>query len=301
MARAVLMMLFCNVIGGLTYPWQKMALEGLPPATITALRSLLAIGCMAGWIVAKEGRLRWPWDRRATGRLAVVGTAGLAFPLMLGIWGLERSTAANASILILLEPVSILVFSHLLLRERVGGTRGAGVAIGIAGALCVVAEDLGSASLLGSGHFAGNLMLAASAVLWGVYSPVISPLAKKHSAVELAFATQVVAQVMFTPAAILESNRWVAGPHLGEALLYTAILGLLASFLGTVLWVRALRDLPASVVAPFVLLQPAIGAGAGVLLLDERLSNWALAGAALAACGVGLVLYGERRAAVPAE
>jgi drug/metabolite transporter (DMT)-like permease len=288
------MLLAANVLGGLTYPWQKMALRGLPPGTLALLRTVVGLGCMAGWLVWRR-QLAWRWNRGETGRLALVGTLAFAAPQLLGIYGVRLSTAANASILVLLEPVSILIFSWWLLGDRIGGKRAAGVGLGMAGALLVVTEG-GGVSLLSSDLFRGNLLLLASGIAWGLWTPLMSPLAKKRGAVEITWASSVFAFVVFLPAALLETGEWRSGPDLLPSLGYAVVLGVLATFLGTVLWAYSLRHLPSPVVAPFVLLQPAVGSLAGVWLLDETLSGRAIAGAVVAAAGVLLVLSGEGRA-----
>jgi drug/metabolite transporter (DMT)-like permease len=298
MGRAILVLLLCNLLGGITYPLQDAALEGLPPATIAALRSLLALGCMAGWLRLRR-EAAWPFDRRECGRLALVGIAALALPLLLGVVGVRLSTAINGSLLILLEPVSILLFARVLLGDRIGGTRAAGVAVGLCGAVLVAVGGAGGAGA-GSDPFLGNVLLAASGILWGLYTPLVAPLAKRHGAVAIAFAATAFALLLFVPAALLETASWERGPRLLQALLFTAVLGVLSSFLGTVLWNLALRDVPSAVVAPFVLLQPAVGAVGGALFRGEEFTWQALAGGGIAAAGVVLVILGERRAPAPA-
>jgi len=298
MRRGLLLLALANVIGGFTYPLQKWALEGLPPATMTCLRSLLGTLLMGGWLLARREPL-WPFERRETGRLALLGLLGIAVPLLVGTEGIERSTSANASILILLEIPSIVLFARILLGERMGARRSAGLALGLAGALAVVTEGATAGpTLLRGEHLLGNVLLAASGVLWGLYTPLMKPLAANRSPVALAFAAMAFALVLFVPAAAREAPRWEAGPRLGEALLCTAALGVFASFLGTVLWTASLRDVPASAVAHLILIQPVVGAGAGALFLGERLTAQAAVGGALVAAGVLVSLSGEPEAPV---
>ena len=286
MRQSILLLVLANVLGGLTYPWQKMALRGLPEVTLTVLRSLLGLALMAAWLAARRGPL-WPFERREAGRLALLGTAGMAVPLLLGTIGVGLSTAANGSILILLEPVAIVLFSRILLGERMGGPRALGLGLGFAGALLVVTEGATAGpSLLRGEHLAGNVLLALSGFLWGLYTPLMKPLAVRHPPVALAFGATVFGLLLLAPAALLESDRWRAGPDLGEALLWTAALGIFSSFLGIVFWTAALKDLPANAVAPTVLLQPLVGVAWGVLFLDERLTTQAGVGAVLVAAGV---------------
>jgi drug/metabolite transporter (DMT)-like permease len=292
---ALAAIIVANVIGGSTYLAQKMALDGLPPATVTLLRNLLAMACLLGWAATKGG-LRLGFTGREHVRLALLGLLAYATPLLLGIVGLRHSTAGNGSILILLEPVAIVFFARILLGEAVRAGQAAGLALGLAGALVIVLEGANPAELLSDAHLQGNLILAAHGVLWGLYSPLMAPLVQRHRSLDVTFASMAWALALLLPASLLEAPDWRAGPELGPALLWTLALGLVASFGGTLLWVWSLRSLSPATVAPFVFLQPLAGVLAGHLVLDEVLSEQALLGGVLIGAGVLLVILPSLRA-----
>ena len=295
---ALALIALANVIGGSTYLGQKLALQGLPPATVTVLRNAIAMLCLLLW-AARSGGISLRFSAREHGRLALAGILGYALPLLLGIWGLRGSTSGNASILILLEPPSILLFSWLLLGERLRRLQVAGLLAGLAGALWIVAGDPGSGASLGelfSGRYlGGNAVLALHGVLWGLYSPLMLPLARRHRPSDVTFGGMLWAMLLLVPAALSEADAWHGGPTLSPALGWTLALGVVASFGGTIMWVEALRHLDGSTVAPFVFLQPLAGVLAGHLMLDERVSGAALAGGLLIAAGVVLVIAPKRR------
>ena len=297
---ALAAIVLANVIGGTTYLAQKIALDGLPPATVIVLRNLLAMACLLAWGAAIGG-LRLSFTRREHLRLATLGILGYALPLILGIVGLRHSTAGNGSILILLEPVAIVFFARLLLGEAVRGGQALGLLLGLGGALAIVLEGAQDTDLLGSAHLQGNLILAAHGVLWGLYSPLMAPLVQRHRSLDVTFASMAWALVLLVPASLLERGDWHAGPHLGSALAWTAALGVIASFGGTVMWVWTLRHISPGTIAPFVFLQPLAGVLAGHLVLGEVLSENALLGGALIAAGVLLVIWPTLRLRGQAE
>jgi len=296
---ALLAIVVANMIGGTTYLAQKVALAGLPPATITLLRNLLALACLFGWAAAGGG-LRLSFTRREQVRLVLLGVLAYATPLLLGIAGLRHSTAGNGSILILLEPVAIVFFARLLLGEAVRGGQAAGLLLGLLGALVIVLEGADEVDLFSGAHLRGNLILAAHGILWGLYSPLMAPLVQRHRSLDVTFASMAFALVLLVPAALFEAPDWRAGPELGPALLWTLALGVVGSFGGTLLWVWSLRSLSPNTVAPFVFLQPLAGVLAGHLVLGEVLSEQALLGAALIGGGVLLVILPSLRAKGPA-
>jgi len=297
---AIALIVLANLIGGSTYLAQKLALEGLPPATVTVLRNGIAMVCLMLW-AARSGGIRLRFTAREHARLALLGVVGYALPLLLGIWGLRSSTSGNASILILLEPPSIVLFACLLLGERIRWLQGVGLAVGLAGALWIVFGDPGQGARVGDlfagRYLGGNAVLALHGVLWGLYSPLMIPLARRHRPVDVTFAGMLWGLALLVPATLLEANQWHGGPTLSPALMWTLAVGVVGSFGGTILWVEALRHLDGSTVAPFVFLQPLAGVVAGHLVLHERLSGAALAGGALIAAGVLLVIAPARRRA----
>lgn len=287
--KALLAIVAANLIGGSTYLAQEEALRGLPAATITLLRNLLAMACLLAWGLSSGG-LRLRFSAREHARLALLGTSAYGLPLLLGIVGVDWSTSGNGSILILLEPVSIVLFSWLLLHEHVGRPQLAGLVLGLLGALVIVLEGADAAGLLAGEMFAGNLLLAAHGILWGLYSPLMAPLVQRHRSLDVTFMSMAWALLLLLPGALLEREAWQAGPTLGPALAWTAALGVVASFGGTVLWVWSLRTLSPATVAPFVFLQPVAGVVADVLAHGRSPSPQALAGGAVIGAGVLLVI-----------
>jgi len=293
--RAVLAIVLANVLGGVSYPAQKAALAGLPPATVTMLRGLVALVPLL-FVVARS-RTRVSWTRAENWRVFALGTVAYALPMWLGIVGVERSTASNAAILILLEPVTIVLLAWLWLRERVGPLKLASIALGLGGALSIVLEDAALDDLFGGEHFLGNALLALHGALWGLHTPLAKPLAARHDPFDLTLRVTLAGSVALVPAVWLERSAWSAGPELVPALLWSAALGLLVSFGAIAMWLWALRHIPAASVAGFVFLQPLTGVLVGVAWLDERLSAAALTGSALIVGGVALdvVLTAARR------
>lgn len=288
-ALGVLLITTANLLGGLSYLFQKLALGGLPAATISCLRNAIAIVPMAVWVLARGPRPR-AYTRRDLRRIVLLGVCAYGLPLHLGVVGLARSTASNASILVLLEPAVVLLFAWWLLRERITAANLLGVAIGLAGALTIVLEGATPADLAAGEHFAGNLLLALHGILWGLYTPLVKPLAARHDPLELALLTLIASELLLAPAALLERGAWGSGADLARALTWTAVLGLASTFLGTWAWVSSIRHLPAATVAPFVFLQPVVGIAAGTVALGEAMTAQGLVGAALIAAGVLLTL-----------
>lgn len=285
---ALLAIVTANVLGGASYLAQKLALAGLPPATVILVRNVVALAAMWGWI-RLSGGMRGGYSAGEWVRMSLIGLLAFASPLLLGILGVQWSTASNGSILVLLEPASVLFFSWLLLRERVRAVQIVGIAVALSGALAIVFEGASPADLFAGRHLSGNAVLALHGILWGLYTPLAKPLVARHRPLEITFVSMLIAMLLLVPAGLLESGRWEAGPHLASALAWSVGMGLLVSFAATVLWVVSLRHLSASSVAGFIFIQPLVGVLAGFLFLGERLTPAAWIGSGLIVTGVVLV------------
>jgi drug/metabolite transporter (DMT)-like permease len=294
---AVVAIVLANVLGGLSYPAQKVALAGLPPATVTCVRNVVALLALAACVRLRGARgPTWSGGERV--RVIALGSLVFALPMWLGIVGVARSSASNAALLILLEPVTIVGIAWLVLRERVGALKLLGLGLGLAGALAIVLEGGSLDGLFAGEHFTGNLLLALHGVLWGCYTPLAKPLSERHDAFELCLGATAVGVLVLLPAAFAERELWVAGSALAPALAWSVALGLAVSFGSTILWLVALRHIAATRVAGFVFLQPLAGVLVGVGWLGERLTPAALTGGALIVLAVALDVW--PRASEPA-
>lgn len=328
---ALVLITVCNVLGGLSYTWQGLAMApapgvtGLPPVTVIALRNVVATVCLVVWMAAAR-RVRAPAaarvPRSASGasasgasasalsrftpaerrRLVLVGLVAFALPLVLGVIGVRWSTTQNGSILILLEPAAILVFAWWLLGERVRAVQVLGVAFGLAGAFALVLGEVPAGGLLAGlatgEHLLGNVVLAIHGVLWGLFTPLVKPLAERHDANAITLGILGASLLALVPCALLEHELWPDARGWAASLPWVVVLGVLVSFFGTVGWALALSVLRASSVAAFIFLQPLAGVIGGAWLMDETLAPHALLGGILIAIGVLLVaVLGARRPA----
>ena len=280
------MIAVANVLAGSTYPAQKLAMEGLPPGTISVLRTLVAMVLMAGFMRMRGIRFGG-FSRSDLLRLTFLGVFAYGLPIWLGIVGVRLSTATNGSILVLLEPVVVVLLSWLVLRESIGVLKLVGVAFGLAGALTIVLEGASLSDLTAGEHFTGNVILAIHGVLWGFYAPFVKPLVERgHDSVNVSLTTLVLTLLILVPVSVPELPTIESGPALASSLGYTMFLAVAGSFGATILWITSLRYLPASTTVPFVFIQPLTGILLGTWVLGESLSPAALVGGALIGVGV---------------
>jgi drug/metabolite transporter (DMT)-like permease len=291
-SRALAYLWLANILGGLSYAGMRLALDGLPEITIIELRILVALPCFA--LLLKGESLRWPYHGRDLVLLLIIAIGGFAAPLALGIIGVKLASVANASILVLLEPIGIVVLAALFLGERPRAGQVLGIALGLTGATLVVLSGAGGPLELGRSALTGNLILALHGFLWSLFTVTAKPLLERHSPLSITYCASIVALIALAPFVPLElRGRPLFHGPVWTTLFWVVALGVLVSFGSTLLWVEAVRVVRPIVIAAFVFVQPLVGSLAGYFL-GERLSPFAMMGAALICLAVFVVTRGER-------
>jgi drug/metabolite transporter (DMT)-like permease len=274
-----------NLLYAGAFPASEVALRHTGPVTLTGLRFLLAAGMLAPVGIPLLRRL----SGREIARIAVVAAAGLWGQMVLIYLGINDANGAIAAIIVGLEPVLIAVWAALLLHERFGGRRAAGLAVGLTGSLLVAglgrshgADPAGLVFLLGTG-LAFSWFTVRSKALLGGRSPL--QLTAAISLLGAAWgAVPMVAEI-----------AWGDGLHdpTARTWLMVAYLGVGNSVIAYVFWNRALRGLPAAAVGASLYAQPLLGAGLSWVLLRDPLPATFLPGSALVLAGVYLASSGR--------
>ena len=285
--RAVIAALAANLLGGASYVLTKVALAGFGDATLVLVRTVVALVVLVPLcgrrllpVLRAPGASRW--------QLLAMGVAGYALPLVLASYGVRRSTATNASLLISMEPLAVVLLGAVVLCERLSGRRVIALVLGLVGTSILVSDGIPLLTTAIVPHPVGDALLVASGFAWGIYTIAGKHLLKRYDAVVVSTASLVVAFPVLAVQAALEGAPVVPGPAFPAALMAACALGLLVSALMTVLWNAALRAMDASRLAGFVFLQPVTGVALSALALGEVLSPWVLVGGGLVLAGVGI-------------
>src|SRR5882672_9450085 len=116
--RADVALLGANLVYATSYVAARLTLASVPPATLALSRCV--IGAALLWPLASRGEGRAPIARGDHVRIAAMGVLGFGVAFALAHWGLVRSTAANAALLIIVEPLAIIALAPMMLGETLG-------------------------------------------------------------------------------------------------------------------------------------------------------------------------------------
>jgi drug/metabolite transporter (DMT)-like permease len=254
-----------------------------PPMTFLAWRYVLSVLAFGVWIAL--ARPAWPRDRSQWLHLAVTGVF-LHAGYLGGVWSAVRLgiSAGTVALIVGLQPVLTAIWVSITGSEhRVTSRQWLGLGLGLAGLLLVVWRKLGVGEVS-----AVNLALS----LFALVSITIGTLYQKRFVarcdVRTANTVQLIAAFVVTlPLALLEREPIELHPELVGAMAWSVLALTLG---GSSLLYLLIQRGAATQVTSLLYLVPPCTAVMAWILFGEALSTLVIAGLALTALGVALVV-----------
>jgi drug/metabolite transporter (DMT)-like permease len=272
-------------VWGLNPPAMKVGLLYLPPLTYNALRLLLAT-LATGVVLALTGSYR-TIDRSDIKGFVLLSLVGFfVFQLFLTA-GVERTTAGNASLLLALIPVSVVVINRLCGLEAITLPVALGIAASLLGVVLIVIGS-GREITLDGDHWQGALLMLVAQLSYGYYTVFSKPLMAKYSAYQVTACVLIVSTVLYLLLSLPEMARieW-RHVHL-HAWLSVIYSGLFPLCVGNFLWLWGVGKIGSARTSLYNNLSPVFAIVAGYLLLGETFGLLQSAGAAVIFWGLYL-------------
>lgn len=285
MPTAYLVLLVANAIYGTSYVATRIVLHDVGPATLAVAR--LALGAM---VIVPLAFLQAARDRRLSRadrwNVFWMGVLGFAAAFGFANWGMARSTATNAALLITVEPISLILLSPVFLGERLTRRELVGAVLTLVGAVLVVLNGLPGLSVTFAPHWRGDILLVLSGLSYAAYSLIGRGVLARHAALPVtawSIVWGLVAMLPFGALEWLDGHRPVWTP---VAIWGTVYLAIAVTALGYLVWNYALERVEAPRLALFVNVQPVVGALLGVWWLREPLTVFTVIGGLLVLLGL---------------
>jgi drug/metabolite transporter (DMT)-like permease len=279
------------VLWGLSFVATRVALRDIGPMTLAFLRFAMAVLVL------------WPFVRRTLGRvkptrqdrrdLFLMGFLGVTLAFVLENYGLERTTASHAALLISVAPIATALTEAVMARRVPARRVILGLLLAFGGVVLIVGQDdSGDATLL------GDALILATVAIWVVYGFLTKRLTREHPVGWVTGVALLWGAATLLPLAAWETWRLGWTPPSPWAWASLIFLGIFCSALAYLWWNRAIAILGVTTTNSLIYGMPLVAVIGGVLILDEPLTPEVLAGGALII--VGLVLSNMRRAGRPA-
>lgn len=277
---AYVSLIFAVIFWGLSFVATKVALNSFPTFTLIFARFGLGASIFLA-IIARRGFPRFQGRDRIKVFCTALFEPGIYF--FFETKGLQYTTAPQASLIIALVPVVVLVLAAVLLKERPKPAGLLGLGLSLTGIVILV---LGDPDFEGSlkGHFLGNLLIFGAVLSAALYIVSARDLGRKYSTFEITSMQTLYGAVFYAPAFLWEfpAIDWngFSLSSLG-ALAYLTLFSTVAAFL---LYNQALTRVSASKASIFLNGVPLVTALGAWVVLGEHL--------ALLQAGGGLLVLG---------
>ncbi len=275
-------------IWGWAFLFIKVAVQGMTPSAVAAVRVALGAGVLLG--VVRARRLVFPAGRRWWRHFTVVALAGSAVPFTLLAWGEQHVSSALTAVLNASTPLFAAIMAGLLLGDRLRPLQVVGLATGFVGV--TVTSGLGAGDVTGSSLAGGGASVLA-ALGYGISFAYTRKHLVTIPPVVAAAGQLVSATLMLLPVALVTTAR--QGIDLtGSRLLAVVLLGVFGTGIAYVLSYRLVADLGPTRASVVTYLIPVVAVTVGVVFLDEPFSLRLVVGGLLTVAGVGLINAGGR-------
>ncbi len=282
-ARGTATTLLLSALWGANPVAVKVGLAYVPPLRLACMR--LALGGLAVLAYAWAIRRRGVFTVRP-GEWPVLWSIGLLFAVQIGLMnvGLDRSTAAHASLLINTYAIHTVVLSHFFIPgDRLSPAKLAAILVAYGGVAILFVPDFS----LKSATLVGDLLVSASALLLGERTVYLARAVQTVDPLKLL----VYQSAIGSGCLLLLSLWWEAGIPTRYALPLAASLlyqGAVVAGFNFVMNMYLLQKYRPSALATWSLTTPIFGVLVSAVITGDTLTPTLLVSTLMVAAGIGL-------------
>ncbi len=279
-----------TLLWGVSFIGTKVALTSFTPFSLIFFRfSIAAIFFLL--------YLSWRGFPRLTKgqhvRLAILSFFEPVLYFLFETFGLQRTTAAEASLIIALIPAFVLLLSRLFLKERIPGIAQLGIGLSIVGIALLIVGEHGLQGHTGS-SIIGNLLILGAVVSASIYTLLSRSLGQEISHHVISAYQFFYGTAFFFPLFLLfpkVTTEGVGFSALG-ALLFLAFGATIGAFF---CYNYALSKVKAATVSAFINGIPVVTAFTSWIILGETLKGLQLLGALVVVVGLTLTSISKQQ------
>ena len=280
-----------NILFGLNFAFAKnVGSEHISPEAFSLVR--IGVVALLFWALAPF----FPQSKLSTKdytRLFIAGLFGASINVYTFLKGIVYTSPVDASIIMTLVPLTVLLLAAMFLKEGITYTKLAGIILGAVGAIVLIAYS-GQIDL-GGDNLKGNLMCLGCVASYSAYLIIMKPLMQKlHPFVVMrwVFLFGLIQTAPFFAKPLAEVN-WAAMPS--DTIISIAYVVIAATFFTYLLTSISLNSLRASTVSMYNYVQPVVATIVAIAIGQDSFNIIKLLAAALVFFGVYLVIRTGRK------
>lgn len=269
---------------GSLYVVSKFVLGKVPVVTVLFLRYFIASIVLL--CINKKSKAN-KIQKQDLKYIFLIGFVGYFLSVGSQLIGIKLSNASVASLVNAMNPITIMIFAAIILKEKLTVKKIVSVTLAVVGVYIIIGSSKGS------GQSLGILFSIVSVILWSFVSVIVKKVTQKYDAIQVTTYCMIVAAGCTFPVSACElifthnlQFSWSAA----FSLLY---MGIVCTALAYVFWNKSLSIIEAGTCSLFYPVQPMVSALLGWMFLGECISLNFIFGAILIIGGVLLSIIGK--------
>ena len=202
-------------------------------------------------------------------RLLFCGLFGVAINQLFFFEGLNLTTPINAAIIMTLSPILVIIFSAIIIKEKITIRKLLGIFLGIVGAATLILKS-GSISLDNT-FFVGNILIFINATSYSIYLVLVKTLMTKYNPITVMFYVFSFGLIFVLPFGLNELLEVNTQSFSKIIYLKVAFVVICTTFLAYLFNAFALKTLNPSVVSTYIYLQPVLASVVAIFLKSDSL------------------------------
>lgn len=269
-AYLYLVITFCA--WGSLYVVSKFVLGKIPVVTVLCLRYFIA--AITLFFInnnIKENKI----ERKDIKYVLLIGFAGYFLSVGAQLLGIKLSDASMASLVNSMNPITIMIFAAIILKEKLTIKKVICVILAVIGVYIIIGD------VKGNGQTLGILFSILSVILWSFVSVIVRRITQKYDASIITTYCMCIATACTFPFSIIElitTSNIQFDWSVVVSLLY---MGIVCTALAYVFWNKSLSMIEAGTCSLFYPVQPMVSVILGMIFLGEQININFILGAVL--------------------
>lgn len=265
----------------------KFALAELPPLAFNGLRMALAAGLMLALVPTMGYSLKF--QRHHLGRLVILGLLGNTSYQLCFIFGIARTSADNAALILATVPAWVALIGTLTGTEKVTLGGWLGVALSLAGISLIIWGGSHQTQLhFGGTTWAGDALILGATLCWSLYTLISRRMLNSYPSITVTSFTTAIGVIPLILLSIppLAHLEWrTISLTAWSSLIFSGVFSIALAYF---FWNYGVSRLGSTRTSLYSNLTPPLALLTAWLLLGETLTLLQIVGGLLALGGVAL-------------
>lgn len=238
---------------------------------------------------------KWRVEMKDLLKFALIGILIIFGRMYLMLYGMNFTSPIDGSIIATMNPILIMFFSALMLKEKITGRRTIGILLGAAGAVVLILSDSGGG--LHGGRMLGNILIMVS-ILFSAFNTVyVKEFIMKYHPFTVLGWSMLIGFVIALPIFAHDIAQIDLGKWNTDAWLEIGYITILGSVVATALAYYPLKRVSATAASMFAYSQPVAATILAVWRGQDKITIITIVSAALIFLGVFMVISSYKKSA----